>query len=160
MPGLPASGSVYSGTSTDALMAAILSAIPLPDFMSADNPGRIVAEANDGAPQVNDDVREGEVMFVIREILNCKPGKVRQMAEKFRSVSTVLEEMGQKPLRVLTDVTGEPFWTIVAEAQVEKIDDFFAMEQTLTANETLRKAMADYHDLVDRGRREIYRIES
>ena len=27
------------------------------------------------------------------------------------------------------------------------------------ANETLRKTMADYHDLVDRGRREIYRIE-
>ena len=82
------------------------------------------------------------------------------MVEKFRGISTVLEEMGQEPLRVLTDVTGEPFWTIVAEAKVEKIDDFFAMEQQLMANETLRKTMADYHDLVDRGRREIYRIES
>jgi hypothetical protein len=61
---------------------------------------------------------------------------------------------------VLTDVTGEPFWTIVAEAKVEKIDDFFAMEQTLMANETLRKTMADYHDLVDGGRREVYRIEN
>ena len=28
------------------------------------------------------------------------------------------------------------------------------------ANETLRKTMADYHDLVDSGRREIYRVES
>jgi hypothetical protein len=28
------------------------------------------------------------------------------------------------------------------------------------ANETLRKAMADYHDLVASGRREIYRLES
>jgi hypothetical protein len=27
------------------------------------------------------------------------------------------------------------------------------------ANETLRKTMVDYHDLIDRGRREIYRIE-
>jgi hypothetical protein len=27
------------------------------------------------------------------------------------------------------------------------------------ANETIRKAMADYHALIDRGRREIYRIE-
>jgi hypothetical protein len=62
--------------------------------------------------------------------------------------------------RLLTDVTGEPFWTIVAEAKVQKIDDFFAMEQTLMANETLRKTMADYHELVQRGRREIYRIES
>jgi hypothetical protein len=99
-------------------------------------------------------------MYVIREILNCKPGKVRQMVEKFRSISTVLQEMGQEPLRVLTDVTNEPYWSIVAEAKVEKIDDFSAMEQTLMANETLRKTMADYHDLVHSGRREVYRIEN
>ena len=99
-------------------------------------------------------------MYMIREILNCKPGKVRQMVEKFRSISAVLKEMGQEPLRVLTDVTGEPYWTVVSEVTVGKIDDFFAMEQKLMTNETLRKTMADYHELVDRGRREIYRIES
>jgi hypothetical protein len=99
-------------------------------------------------------------MFVIREVLNCKPGKVRQMVEKFRSISTVLKEMGQEPMRLLTDVTGEPYWTLIAEAKVEKIDDFFAMEHTLMSNPTLQKAMADYHDLVASGRREIYRIES
>ena len=99
-------------------------------------------------------------MYVIREVLNCKPGKVRQMLEKFRSLSTVLKEMGQEPLRLLTDVSGEPFWTIVAEAKVEKVDDFFAIEEKLMANETLRNTMADYHELVDRGRREIYRLEN
>jgi hypothetical protein len=99
-------------------------------------------------------------MYVIREVLNCKPGKVRQMVEKFRSISTVLKEMGQEPMRLLTDVTGEPYWTIIAEAKVEKIDDFFAMEQTLMSNATLQKAMADYHELVASGRREIYRIEN
>ena len=98
-------------------------------------------------------------MYVIREVLNCKPGQVRQMVDKFRSISTVLKEMGQEPLRVLTDVTGESYWTVVAEARVEKIDDFFTMEQTLMGNETLRTTMANYHDLVDRGRREIYRLE-
>ena len=99
-------------------------------------------------------------MYVIREVLNCKPGKVRQMVEKFRNISTVLKEMGQEPMRLLTDVTGEPYWTIIAEAKVERIDDFFAMEKTLMSNETLRTTMADYHDLVASGRREIYRIES
>ena len=99
-------------------------------------------------------------MYVIREVLHCKPGKVRQMAEKFRAISRALQEMGHEPMRLLTDVTGEPFWTIVAEAKVEKIDDFFTMEHTLMTNETLQKTMADYHDLVASGRREIYRIES
>ena len=99
-------------------------------------------------------------MYVIREVLHCKPGKVRQMADKFRAISTVLTELGHEPLRLLTDVTGEPFWTIVAEARVPKVDDFFATEQQLMANESLRKTMADYHDLVESGRREIYRIEN
>ena len=39
-------------------------------------------------------------MYVIREVLNCKPGKVRQMLEKFRSISTVLKEMGHEPTQV------------------------------------------------------------
>ena len=99
-------------------------------------------------------------MYVIREVLNCKPGKVRQMVDKFRQISLVLKEMGHEPMRVLTDVAGEPFWTVVAEAKVETIEDFFAMERSLMANDALRKAMADYHELVASGGREIYRIES
>lgn len=99
-------------------------------------------------------------MYVIRDVVRCKPGKVKQMLEKFRALSTVLREMNQQPLRLLTDVTGEPFWTLVAEASVEKIDDFLAAERKLMANEALRKTMGDYHDLIDSGRREIFRLES
>jgi hypothetical protein len=99
-------------------------------------------------------------MYVIREVLHCKPGRVRLMVDKLRVISTVLKDMGHEPMRLLTDVSGEPFWTVIAEASVERIEDFFAVEQTLTANETLRKTMADYHELVENGRREIYRIES
>jgi hypothetical protein len=99
-------------------------------------------------------------MYVVREVLHCKPGKVRQMVEKFRAISTVLTELGHEPLRLLTDVSGEPFWTIVAEAKVDAIDQFFSREQQLMANEALRNTMADYHDLVESGRREVYRIES
>src|SRR5687767_13791287 len=98
-------------------------------------------------------------MYVMREVLHWKPGKVHQMAEKFRAISHAIEEMGHVPMRLLTAVTAEPFWTIVAEAKVEKIDDFFAVEQKLTANESVAKAMADYHDLVESGRREIFRVE-
>lgn len=98
-------------------------------------------------------------MYVIREVVNCRPGKVGQMVEKFRVLSAALEERGHEPLRLLTDVSGEPFWTVVAEAHVERVDDFFAMEKNLMADEAVRDAMSGYHDLVDEGRREIYRIE-
>ena len=81
------------------------------------------------------------------------------MVDKFRCLSAAMTEMGHEPLRLLTDVTGEPFWTVIAEVNVAAIDEFFALEQRLMASETLRKTMADYHDLVESGRREIYRIE-
>jgi hypothetical protein len=106
------------------------------------------------------DPERGGAVYVIREILNCKPGKVRPMLEKFRAISSAVEQKGQEPLRLLTDVTGERFWTLVSEARAERIEDFFSMEQELMQDERLRELMADYHDLVESGRREIYRIES
>ena len=99
-------------------------------------------------------------MYVVREVLHCNPGKVRPMVEKFRAISMALTDLGHEPLRLLTDVSGEPFWTIVAEAKVETIDQFFSIQEQLMAREALQKVMADYHDLVESGRREIYRIES
>jgi hypothetical protein len=98
-------------------------------------------------------------MYVIREVMHCKPGKVRQMVEKFKALSSAVEEMGHEPLRLLTDVSGGLFWTVVAEVKVGKIEDFFAIEQQVMANDSVRKTMADYHDLVDNGRREVYRVE-
>ena len=99
-------------------------------------------------------------MFIIREVMHCKPGKVRPLLEKFRALSAGLESMGQAPMRLLTDVSGEPFWTMVAEIEVERIEDFFDFEARLMEDEAVRAAMADYHALVDDGRREIYRVES
>jgi hypothetical protein len=99
-------------------------------------------------------------MYVVREIVQCKPGKVRQMLGKFKVISATMRDTAQVPFRLLTDVTGEPFWTLVAEISVEHLDDFFAMEERLMANDAIRQAMTDYHDLVEGGRREIYRIES
>jgi hypothetical protein len=131
-------------------------AIPIAGFLSHENVARIMAAAQ----HTRDFDEEEDVMYVIREVVHCKPGKVRGMVEKFMSISNAMKEMGQEPLRLLTDVTGEPFWTLVAEAKVEKVDDFFAIEEKLMTNETIRKAMADYHDLVESGRREIYRVES
>jgi hypothetical protein len=99
-------------------------------------------------------------MYIIREVVRCQPGKVKPLLDKFRGISALMRDMGHAPLRLLTDVTGEPFWTLVAEATVDRIDDFFTMEQRLMGNDALRKTMSDYHELVDSGRREIYRLET
>lgn len=99
-------------------------------------------------------------MYIIREVLNCQPGKVRPLMQKFRTLSAALEKTGRPPLRLLTDVSGERFWTLVAEVSVGTVDEFFTVEESLMADESVRNAMAGYHELVEVGRREIYRVES
>jgi hypothetical protein len=98
-------------------------------------------------------------MYVIREVVTCKPGKVGQMVDKFKALSTAMRDIGYEPLRLLTDVSGDPFWTVVAEANVGTVDEFFAIERKLRESDAVRQAMAGYHDLVTSGRREIYRVE-
>ncbi len=98
-------------------------------------------------------------MYIIREVVNCRPGKVAPMLDKFKTIGTAMREVGHQPFRLLTDVTGEPFWTLVAELEVEKIDDFFTLQGKLMASPALRDAMSGYHELVSSGRREIYKVE-
>jgi hypothetical protein len=98
-------------------------------------------------------------MYVIREVVTCKPGKVSQMVDKFKALSTAMRDMGHEPFRLMTDVSGDPFWTVVAEATVGSVDEFFAIERKLRESEAVRQAMAGYHDLVTSGRREIYHVE-
>ena len=75
-------------------------------------------------------------------------------------VAIDLGASGHPPLRLLTDVSGEFFWTLVVEVSVETVDEFFTIEQSLMGDESVRNAMAGYHELVERGRREIYRVEN
>jgi hypothetical protein len=97
-------------------------------------------------------------MFLIREVLHCRPGKVGELTEKFKTVGTVMQSMGIRPFRLFTDMSGERFWTLVLESEFETLDAYEEMESRILANEEVRQAMAGYHDLVESGRREIYRV--
>jgi len=97
-------------------------------------------------------------MLMIREIMYCKPGKVRPMVEKFVAMSALMEKKGLGTMRVMTDVSAERYWTIVAEFDVESMDKFMAMDSSPDMKE-IESLMKGYHELVDHGRREIYKIE-
>jgi hypothetical protein len=102
-------------------------------------------------------------MLLIREVFYCKPGKVRPMVEKFLAMSRVNEKHGLGKMRVMTDFCGERYWTLVSEWEVSSMKAFEEMMQPEgqdpEAMKEFEKIMKDYHDLVDHGRREIYKIE-
>lgn len=102
-------------------------------------------------------------MFLIREVMYCRPGKVRPLVEKFIAMSKLGEKLGMPPMRVMTDFCGEQYWTLVAEMEVPDLQSFEQMMSSPQGSEEdmkqFEEIMQGYHDLVDHGKREIYRIE-
>ena len=102
-------------------------------------------------------------MLLIREIMYCKPGKVRPMVQKFLAMSKLMEKSGMGKMRVLTDFSAERYWTIVSEMEVASLKAFEEMFEASGQSEQdmkeFEKLMEGYHDLVDHGKREIYKIE-
>ena len=106
-------------------------------------------------------------MFLIREIMYCKPGKVRPLVDKFKVMNELGVKMGMPKMRVMTDFAADRYWTVVAEMEAPSLNDFEEMmsgrgkyqadEDTMKKYEEIMKG---YHDLVDHGRREIYKLEN
>ena len=102
-------------------------------------------------------------MLLIRDIMYCKPGKVRALADKFLAMSKLSERLGQPKMKVMTDVSAERYWTVVSEMEVASLKAFEDMMSGQGQNEVAMKEfetlMKGYHDLVEYGRREIYKLE-
>lgn len=98
-------------------------------------------------------------MLLIREVMYCKPGKVRPLVEKFLAMRKLGEKQGWGKMRIMTDVSAERYWTLVSEMEVPSLEAFMAMGQDGEDMKEFEEIMKGYHDLVDYGRREIYTIE-
>jgi hypothetical protein len=102
-------------------------------------------------------------MLLIRETMYCKPGKVRALVDKFLAMSKLSERLGQPKMKVMTDFAAERYWTVVAEMEVPSLKAFEDMMssqgQDAEAMKEFETLMKGYHDLVDHGKREIYKIE-
>jgi hypothetical protein len=103
-------------------------------------------------------------MLLIRDIMYCKPGKVRQLLEKFLAMSKLSEKTGTGKMRIMTDFSAERYWTVVSEMECPSMKAFEDMMSGQGQSEQDQKQfeniMQGYHDLVDTGRREIYKLEN
>jgi hypothetical protein len=103
-------------------------------------------------------------MLLVREVMYCKPGKVRPLVEKFLAMNKLNANAGMPLMRVMTDFCAERYWTCVAEMEVPSLDAFEKMMQgsgmSAEAAKQMEALMKDYHELVEYGRREIYKVEA
>src|SRR5437773_2715921 len=92
-------------------------------------------------------------MLLIRDIMYCKPGKVRPVVEKFLAMSKLSGKLGMPTMKVMTDFSAERYWTVVSEMEVPSLKAFEDMMsgqgQNADATKEFETIMKGYHDLVD-----------
>jgi hypothetical protein len=72
------------------------------------------------------------------------------------------KKLGMPQMRVMTDFCAEQYWTLVAEMEVADLGEFEKMMATPPGSDDMKQfeeIMKGYHDLIDHGKREIYKIE-
>ena len=97
-------------------------------------------------------------MFVIRNVFKCKPGKAKNLIEKFKTATQLMKDAGSVyDERILVDEVAT-FWTVVIETTVEDMNAFATSMQEYGSRKDVQDAMAGYMDMVDGGYREIFRV--
>ncbi len=100
-------------------------------------------------------------MYLIRDVMHCKPGQVRPMVDKFKELGKLMKKMGYvSSMRITTDLSAERYWTVVSETEVDNLEKYGEMARQTMSEPKFQKIMKDYHNLIDDGRREIYKIEA
>ena len=104
-------------------------------------------------------------MLLIREVMYCKSGKVRPMIDRFTKMAKLNEKVGMPKMRVMTDFAAERYWTIVAEMEVASLKEFEDMMSNGAPPgakpedmKEFENIMKGYHDDVEYGKREVYKI--
>ena len=95
-------------------------------------------------------------MHVVRNVFRCKPGKAKDVIEKFKAAHTLISDSGVRPRVLVDEVAG--FWTVVVELEVDDLAAFNNLMQERGSRADVQQAMAGYTDLVESGYREIFRV--
>lgn len=97
-------------------------------------------------------------MYVVRDIFRCKPGKAKELIGKFKLSIKSMEQLdGFSNIRLMVDAVAD-YWTVVLESDVATLEQFEQHLREWGTRPEVREAMDGYMDLVEGGRREIFRI--
>jgi len=96
-------------------------------------------------------------MYLIRDTFQCKPGKAKELVQKFKEAKSFMEEQKFKNVRLLTDAVSN-YWTVVLEMEIDSLT-IFEDRRGFTSRPEVQKIMKDYMTLIEGGKREIFNIE-
>lgn len=98
-------------------------------------------------------------MILVRNVFQLKMGKARDAIATWKEGMALFSRLGfpGKSMRLLTDLAGPPFYTLVFEASYDSLADFEQAGKVMD-NDEWRAWYAKLSPLADGGHREIFNI--
>jgi quinol monooxygenase YgiN len=98
-------------------------------------------------------------MIVIRNTFHCKPGKAKELVTKLKASGKAMKSAKLiAGFRVMTD-TAATFWTVVLETEHASLEAWESAFPQYGSHAKIQAAMEGYMELVESGRREIWKLE-
>lgn len=98
-------------------------------------------------------------MVIVRNIFQIKFGQAKQATDLWRQAASILRDAGLvDDARLLTDLAGESFYTLVLETTHNSLADWERSMQGLKDNAPWREVYDKIIAVTDTGRREILSV--
>ena len=102
-------------------------------------------------------LNERPAMIVVRDIFRIKFGQSKDANALWKQAVEILRQggFGVKGARLLTDLVGQPYYTIVMESSYDSLGDWERAHTEAKKNDKWRELYQRIIPLVEEGRREI-----
>lgn len=99
-------------------------------------------------------------MIVVRDIFRLKFGKAKEATALWKQAMELLKRNGFGPggIRLLTDLAGESFYTLVLESAYDSLTKWEQMHDTMKGNKDWKTVYDKITALTESGRREILSV--
>ena|SRR5438105_2649048 len=99
-------------------------------------------------------------MIVVRDIFRLKFGKAKEATALWKQAMAMLERtgFGPKGRRMLTDLAGESYYTLIMESTYESLAQWEQMHKSAGPNPEWKAVYEKIIPLTESGRREILSI--
>src|SRR4051812_23992394 len=99
-------------------------------------------------------------MIVVRNIFRLKFGDSKKATDLWKQAIEINKKLGygSTQTRLLTDLAGAAYYTVVLETTHESLADFEKASQAVRGSAEWRKVYDQIVPLVEEGRREIYSV--
>ena len=99
-------------------------------------------------------------MVLVRNVFRLKFGKAKEAVEHWKQGTSVLKQLNfsKAPVRLLTDLAGADFYTLVMESTHDSIGDYEHAAFKIMNNDDWKRWYQNFVPLVESGHREIFSI--